>query len=138
MAGPEVTPPFATDSQTQREPFVDWREFPWWLVAIVTFLALMALLIVWTPGERLLIRVEDADDIQTLNNIVREEEMIVGVQPDSSAHELAVEELPENRIQTFPRLTDAVQALIAGDIDAVILDEDEAQTFVAENEGVLS
>jgi polar amino acid transport system permease protein len=64
--------------------------------------------------------------------------MIVGVQPDSSAYDLAFEELTEERIQTFPQLADAVESLIAGNIDAVILDRERAQTFVTENEGDLT
>ncbi|MAT95705.1 MAG: hypothetical protein CL608_00945 [Anaerolineaceae bacterium] len=138
MAGPEIIPPYVTDIQPQKEPFVDWREFPWWLVAILTFLGLMALLIILKPGPHMLIRVEAAADIQNLDDIVREDEMSVGVQPDSSAYELAFEELTEERIQTFPQLADAVESLMAGNIDAVILDRESAQTFVTENEGDLT
>lgn len=49
MAGPEINPPFLTDSQIQSEPFVDWREFPWWLVAIFSFLGVMTFLIITDP-----------------------------------------------------------------------------------------
>ena len=45
MAGPEVTPSFSTDSRNRNEPFVAWREFPWWLVAIFIFLGVMTYLI---------------------------------------------------------------------------------------------
>jgi polar amino acid transport system permease protein len=138
MAGPEIIPPYVTDIQAQKEPFVDWREFPWWLVAILTFLGLMALLIILKPGPRMLIRVADAADIQNLDDIVREDEMSVGVQPDSSAYDLAFEELTEERIQTFPQPAAAVQSLIAAEIDAIILDKGTAQTFAAENEGILT
>ena len=138
MAGPEVNAPFLTGSQTQSEPFVDWREFPWWLVAIMAFLALMAFLILWQPGPRMLIRVADAEDIQDVDDIASEEEMIVGVPPDGAANALASEELSEDRIRTFPELADAIQLLIDGEIDAVFLDRRPARTFVAENEGVLT
>lgn len=138
MAGPEVIPPVLPDSPIQREPFVDWREFPWWLVAILTFLLLMALLIGLKPGPHMLIRETDAATIHDLADAVKEDEMIVGVQPNSSTHDLALEELSTDRIQQFPQLADAVQALRAGDIDAVLLDKGTARTIVAENEGVLT
>jgi polar amino acid transport system permease protein len=138
MAGPEVIPPILPDSQIRTEPFVDWREFPWWLVAILTFLALMALLIVWQPGPQMLIRTADAGDIHNFDDTVKDEEAIVGVQPDSSAYDLALEELPEERIQKFPQPADAIQSLIAGDIDAVMLDKRTARSLVAENDGGLT
>jgi polar amino acid transport system permease protein len=138
MAGPEIIPPYVTSIQAQKEPFVDWREFPWWLVAILTFLALMALLIILKPGPHMLIRLTDSPNIKSLSRIVRNEALIVGVQPNSPAYDLAFEELPEDRIQLFPQLADAVQSLIAGDIDAVILDKEAARAFVAENEEVLT
>ena len=66
----------------KRLPPISWREFPWWLVAILTFLALMALLIMLKPGPHMLIRVADAEDIANFADIVKEEELTVGVQPE--------------------------------------------------------
>lgn len=45
MAGPEIQTQDPTWSES-------WREFPWWLVAIFTFLAIMALLIITKPEYR--------------------------------------------------------------------------------------
>ncbi|MEJ2747042.1 MAG: ABC transporter substrate-binding protein/permease [Anaerolineae bacterium] len=131
MTGPEM--------QVQPDPTwrTGWREFPWWLVAILAFLAVMAFLILWKPGPRMLIRTTDAKTIQSLDSIARKEEMIVSVQPNSAAYDLVSEKLPEDRIQLFPQLSDAVQSLVAGEIDAVVLDKEAAQTFVAEYEGDL-
>ncbi len=139
MAGPEIIPPPSLDDpQTQKTSTTGWREYPWWLVAIFAFLTLMALLIILKPGPQMLIRVADTEDIKNLNDIVRKKETIVGVQSNSSAYDTALEELPEDRIQIFSQPADAVQALIAGDIDAIILDKETAQTFVDENEGILT
>ncbi|MFN2138256.1 MAG: amino acid ABC transporter permease [Candidatus Promineifilaceae bacterium] len=46
MAGPEI--------QTQQDPnwSSSWREFPWWLLAIFTFLGVMAYLIATQPNYR--------------------------------------------------------------------------------------
>lgn len=139
MAGPELLHPPSLDKPKIRDTSTsDWRDFPWWLVAIITFLALMAFLILWKPGPQMLIRVEDAGDLQNFSKVVREDEMIVGVPPDGSAYDLANEELSEDRIQEFPQLADAIQPLITGEIAAVLLDKRTAKTFVAENEGVLT
>jgi len=43
MTGPEI------QLQTDTDWRNDWREFPWWLVAIFAFLALMAVLIITVP-----------------------------------------------------------------------------------------
>ena len=43
MTGPEI------QLQTDADWRSDWREFPWWLVAIFAFLALMAVLIIKVP-----------------------------------------------------------------------------------------
>ncbi len=139
MAGPEILQPPSLDNPEIRKPSTsDWRDFPWWLVAIITFLAMMAFLILWKPGPQMLIRVEDAGDLQNFSKVVREDEMIVGVPPDGAGYDLANEELSGDRIQEFSQLTDAIQPLITGEIDAVLLDKRTAKTFVAENEGVLT
>lgn len=46
MTGPEIQMQADADWRT------DWREFPWWLVAIFAFLALMALLIFTQPNYK--------------------------------------------------------------------------------------
>lgn len=133
-----IHPPSLDDPQIQKRTSADWREFPWWLVAILAFLAVMAFLIAPKPGPHMLIRVTDVKGIENLDDIVRKDEMTVGVQPDGPAYELALEELSEDRIQIFPQLADAIQPLITGDIDAVLLDKTTARTFTAENEEVLT
>ena len=47
MAGPEVIhPPSLDDPEIQKRTASDWREFPWWLVAILGFLVVMIVLII--------------------------------------------------------------------------------------------
>ena len=46
MTGPEIQIQADADWRT------DWREFPWWLVAIFAFLGLMALLIFTQPNYK--------------------------------------------------------------------------------------
>jgi len=50
-------------------------------------------------------------------------EFMMGTQVSTSNYETAVKFLPEDRIKAFDTFPFAVQALIAGDVDAVIIDE---------------
>jgi polar amino acid transport system substrate-binding protein len=50
-------------------------------------------------------------------------DLVMGTQLSTTNYETAVKFLPEARIQGFETFPFAVQALIAGDIDAVIIDE---------------
>ena len=49
--------------------------------------------------------------------------LTLGTQVSTSNYETAVKYLPEDRIEAFDTFPFAVQALIAGDVDAVIIDE---------------
>ncbi len=137
MAEPLTHPPSLHNPQIQKISTSNWHEFPWWLVAIFAFLIGMALLIILKPGPRLLIRIDDAKEIEDLNDVVKDEELITGVLSNSPEQETALEYLSNDRIQLFSQPEDAVQALIAGDIDVFISDKKTAQQFVDENEARL-
>ena len=124
MAGPELAPPSSLSSANGRNATTtDWRDFPWWLVAILGFLGIMAFLILRQPGPHLLVRLdekpeeanateaeeEDAGEFGNLRGVVRDDEAIVGVPTSGEAFDLATEELPEERIQTFTEIETAVQ-----------------------------
>jgi polar amino acid transport system permease protein len=50
MAGPElISPPSLDNLEIQKSTGADWREFPWWLVAILGFLVVMVVLIITDP-----------------------------------------------------------------------------------------
>jgi polar amino acid transport system permease protein len=51
---------------------------------------------------------------------------------------MAVETIPAEQIQTFAQVDDAVQALLAGEIDVVILENKAAQEIAAQSEGELT
>ena len=82
--------------------------------------------------QRLLVRV-DEDRITSIEDIVANEDLILGTQTGTTNYETAVTYLPEDRIQAFEQFPFAVQALIAGDIDAVIIDEVAGQGYLGEN-----
>lgn len=82
--------------------------------------------------QRLLVRI-DEDRITSIEDIVSNPELKLGTQTGTTNYETATEYLPEDRIQAFEQFPFAVQALLAGDIDAVIIDEVAGQGYVGEN-----
>jgi polar amino acid transport system substrate-binding protein len=59
----------------------------------------------------------------SIEDIVANPEIQLGTQVGTSNYETAIKYLPEDRIQAFDTFPFAVQALIAGDLDAIIIDE---------------
>jgi len=82
--------------------------------------------------QRLLVRL-DEDRFETIEEIVANEEFRLGTQTGTTNYETALTYLPAERIQAFEQFPFAVQALIAGDIDAVIIDEVAGQGYLGEN-----
>ncbi|MBS1250431.1 MAG: Glutamine-binding periplasmic protein [Chloroflexi bacterium] len=86
--------------------------------------------------QRLLVRA-DEDRIESIDDIVNDEDLKLGTQTGTTNYETATQYLPEERIQAFEQFPFAVQALIAGDIDAVIIDEVAGQGYLGENADLL-
>jgi polar amino acid transport system substrate-binding protein len=82
--------------------------------------------------QRLLVRI-DEDRIESIDDIVNNEELRLGTQVGTTNYETATEYLPEERIQAFEQFPFAVQALAAGDVDAVIIDETAGLGYQGEN-----
>jgi polar amino acid transport system substrate-binding protein len=82
--------------------------------------------------QRLLVR-KDEDRIESIEDIVDNPDLRLGTQTGTTNYETASQYLPEERIQAFEQFPFAVQALIAGDIDAVIIDEVAGQGYQGEN-----
>lgn len=59
----------------------------------------------------------------SIEEFAAESELVMGTQLNTTNYETAKEYLPEDRIKGFEQFPFAVQALIAGDVDAVIIDE---------------
>ncbi len=72
--------------------------------------------------QKLLVR-KGETRFASIEDIVANPELNLGTQTGTTNYETAVEYLPEERIQAFDTFPFAVQALLAGDIDAVIIDE---------------
>ena len=86
--------------------------------------------------QRLLVRL-DEDRIESIEDIVADECLTLGTQVGTTNYETATEYLDEGRIQAFEQFPFAVQALIAGDVDAVIIDEVAGQGYLGENADAL-
>ncbi len=82
--------------------------------------------------QRLLVRI-DEDRIENIESIVADVNLVLGTQTGTTNYETASTYLPEERISAFEQFPFAVQALIAGDIDAVIIDEVAGQGYLGEN-----
>ena len=82
--------------------------------------------------QRLLVRV-DEDRIESIESIVADEDLVLGTQTGTTNYETALTYLDEDRIQAFEQFPFAVQALISGDIDAVIMDETAGLGYLGAN-----
>ena len=82
--------------------------------------------------QRLLVRI-DEDRIESIEDIVADESLKLGTQTGTTNYETAATYLPEERIQAFEQFPFAVQALIGGDIDAVMIDETAGLGYMGAN-----
>lgn len=80
-----------------------------------------------------------ADDVATITSAddLDQAGIRIGVQNGTTGHIFADENFPEAEVDAFPLFSDAVMALNAESVDAVIVDSLTAAEFVRENEGRL-
>lgn len=86
--------------------------------------------------QRLLVRLGE-DRITGIESFQADPSLILGTQTGTTNYETAISLLPEEQISAFEQFPFAVQALIAGDVDAVIIDETAGQGYLGENADVL-
>jgi glycosyltransferase involved in cell wall biosynthesis len=68
-----------------------------------------------------------------IEDIINDENLKLGTQTGTTNHETASSYLPAERISAFGTFPFTVQALIASDIDAVIIDEIAGQGYIGKN-----
>ncbi|MBN2257967.1 MAG: amino acid ABC transporter substrate-binding protein [Anaerolineaceae bacterium] len=73
--------------------------------------------------EQKLLVLKGESRFTSIEDFVKNSDLMMGTQVSTTNYETAVKFLPEDRIQAFDTFPFAVQALISGDIDAVIIDE---------------
>ncbi len=82
--------------------------------------------------QRLLVR-KGETRFASIEEFVANPELAMGTQVSTTNYETAVQYLSEDRIQAFEQFPFAVQALIAGDVDAVIIDEVVGMGYMGQN-----
>jgi polar amino acid transport system substrate-binding protein len=82
--------------------------------------------------QRLLVRI-DEDRFANMDEFAADDSFVIGTQTGTTNYETASGILPEDRIQAFEQFPFAVEALINGDIDAVIIDETAGQGYQGVN-----
>ncbi len=82
--------------------------------------------------QRLLVRLGE-DRFAGMDDFIADESLMLGTQTGTTNFETASELLPIDRIQAFEQFGFAVEALLNGDVDAVIMDETAGQGYVGVN-----
>ncbi len=85
-------------------------------------------------NQRLLVRTGETR-ITSIQSIVDDPTLKLGTQVGTTNYETATTFLPADRIQAFKQFPFAIQALISGDVDAVIIDEIVGQGYISQNTG---
>ncbi len=119
---------------TRKELFQTLSQIPWWFFVIILLISGVGYSVYssYASVERLLVRLDD-ERITKISNISDNPELILGTEDDSTSFDTASKYLDSERIQTFDSYDSAVQALLNGDIDAVIIKLNIGQRFVREN-----
>ena len=73
------------------------------------------------------------DRFNSADDVINDPEAIVATQVGTTNYELAVDLVGEDRIQAFGDFGLAIQALIAGDVDVVIIDDAAGLGYIGEN-----
>jgi polar amino acid transport system substrate-binding protein len=89
-----------------------------------------------TVDQRLLVRT-DEDRFDSAEDITSDTSLKIGTQTGTTNFETATELWGESRIQAFEQFPFAVQALLNGDVDVVIMDETAGQGYVGANSDAL-
>ena len=82
--------------------------------------------------QRMLVRI-DEDRFTTGEEFDADEELIIGVQPGTTNWYVATELVGEERVVSYDIFAVAIQALISGDVDAVVMDDVAGQGYVGAN-----
>lgn len=82
--------------------------------------------------QRLLARIGE-ERFDSMDSFAADDSLVMGTQTGTTNFETAAAILPEGRIQGYESFPFAVQSLIAGDVDAVIIDETAGQGYVGVN-----
>ncbi len=83
--------------------------------------------------EQVLLGRVDEERFTDADSLVAAEDLMVGVQPGTTNYFVALDLVGEDRLVTYETFPVAVQALIAGDVDVVVMDDVAGQGYVGVN-----
>jgi polar amino acid transport system substrate-binding protein len=86
--------------------------------------------------QRLLVRIGE-ERFTSIEDFAADDTLIMGTQTATTNYDSAVEYIPEERISGFEQFPFAIQALISGDVDAVIIDGPAGLGYKGENADTL-
>ena len=77
--------------------------------------------------------VPEDSDIKSIDDL---QGKLIGCQESTTGYAYCSDDYGEDMVTAFPSGTNAVQALLTGKIDAVVIDKQPAEAYVAQNEGL--
>ena len=83
--------------------------------------------------EQVLLGRVDEDRFEDADSLVANEDLMVGVQPGTTNYFVALDLVGEDRLVAYETFPVAVQALIAGDVAVVVMDDVAGQGYVGVN-----
>jgi arginine/lysine/histidine transporter system substrate-binding protein len=86
----------------------------------------------YATGVQVVIVPEDSE-IATIDDL---QGKLIGCQESTTGYIYCSDDYGEDMVTAFPNGANAVQALLSGKVDAVVIDSQPAQEFVAQNEGL--
>ncbi len=86
----------------------------------------------YTTATQVII-VQEGSDITEADHLA---DKSVGVQENTTGDSIVSDDYPDADVQRYKNGADAVQALVQGKVDAVVIDNEPAKVFVSQNEGL--
>ena len=86
----------------------------------------------YTTATQVII-VQEGSDITEADHLA---DKSVGVQENTTGDSIVSDDYPDADVQRYKIGADAVQALVQGKVDAVVIDNEPAKVFVSQNEGL--
>jgi len=103
----------------------------------ITITAERAELVDYSQGyvslEQVLLARADEERFSSAEELVANTDLMVGVQPGTTNYFVAVDLVGEDRLVNYETFPVAVQAMIAGDVDVVVMDDVAGQGYVGVN-----
>ena len=81
--------------------------------------------------------VPEGSEVKSFDDLSAKEDVKIGVQQDTTGDIYITDDLGEDHVIRFKTGNDAVQALVTGKVDAVVIDNAPAKRYVAANEGLV-